>query len=31
MFGALVAKGKGGWDHSALITLIEEWSGDGRR
>jgi 2-hydroxy-3-oxopropionate reductase len=31
MFGALVTKGKGGWDHSALITLIEEWSGDGRR
>jgi 2-hydroxy-3-oxopropionate reductase len=31
MFGALVAKGKGDWDHSALITLIEEWSGDGRR
>jgi len=29
MFGALVAKGRGGWDHSALLTLIEEWSGDG--
>jgi len=29
MFGALVAKGRGGWDHSALITLIEEWSGSG--
>jgi 2-hydroxy-3-oxopropionate reductase len=28
MFGALMAKGRGGWDHSALITLIEEWSGD---
>jgi 2-hydroxy-3-oxopropionate reductase len=26
MFGALVAKGRGGRDHSALITLIEEWS-----
>lgn len=25
MLGALVAKGRGGWDHSALITLIEEW------
>ena len=31
MFGALIAKGRGGWDHSALITLIEEWSGDGTR
>ena len=29
MFGALVAKGRGGWDHSALVTLIEEWSGRG--
>ncbi|MGH3145831.1 MAG: 2-hydroxy-3-oxopropionate reductase [Rubrobacter sp.] len=27
MFGALVARGKGGWDHLALITLIEEGSG----
>ena len=27
MFGALMVKGRGGWDHSALITLIEEWSG----
>ncbi len=27
MFGALMAKGRGDWDHSALITLIEEWSG----
>lgn len=27
MFGALVAKGRGSWDHSALVTLIEEWSG----
>jgi len=31
MFGALVAKGRGGWDHSALVTLLEEWSGDGAR
>ena len=31
MFGALIAKGRGGWDHSALVTLIEEWSGDGTR
>lgn len=29
MFGALVAKGRSGWDHSALITLVEEWSGGG--
>ena len=27
MFGALAAKGRGGWDHSALFTLVEEWSG----
>jgi 2-hydroxy-3-oxopropionate reductase len=27
MFGALMAKGRSGWDHSALLTLIEEWSG----
>jgi 2-hydroxy-3-oxopropionate reductase len=27
LFGTLVAQGKGGWDHSALITVIEEWSG----
>jgi 2-hydroxy-3-oxopropionate reductase len=27
MFGALVAKGRSGWDHSALITLLEEGSG----
>jgi len=27
MFGALMAKGRNDWDHSALITLIEEWSG----
>ena len=31
MFGALATKGRGGWDHSALITLIEEWSGDEAR
>ena len=27
MFGDLVATGKGGWDHSALLTLIEARSG----
>ncbi|MDP9476259.1 MAG: NAD(P)-dependent oxidoreductase, partial [Actinomycetota bacterium] len=27
MFAALEAKGRGGWDHSALLTLIEEGSG----
>jgi 2-hydroxy-3-oxopropionate reductase len=27
MLGALMARGRGGWDHSALITLIEEGSG----
>ena len=27
LFGTLVAQGKGGWDHSALVTLLEEWSG----
>ena len=27
MFGALMAKGRGDWDHSALITLIEDWAG----
>ncbi len=27
MFGTLVAKGRSGWDHSALLTLIEEWAG----
>ena len=31
MFGALETKGRGGWDHSALITLIEDGSGDGAR
>lgn len=28
MFGVLEAKGRGGWDHSALLTLIEEGSED---
>jgi 2-hydroxy-3-oxopropionate reductase len=27
MFGTLAAKGWEGWDHSALLTLIEEWAG----
>lgn len=27
MFGALMAGGRGDWDHSALITLIEDWAG----
>ncbi len=31
MFGALVARGRGGWDHSALLTLIEEGSAGGAR
>jgi 2-hydroxy-3-oxopropionate reductase len=31
MFGALVAKGRSGWDHSALLTLIEEGSVEGAR
>jgi 2-hydroxy-3-oxopropionate reductase len=31
MFGVLEAKGRGGWDHSALLTLLEERSGDGTR
>ena len=26
MFGALVATGRGGLDHSALFTLLEDWS-----
>ena len=26
MFGVLVAKGRGGWDHSSLLTLIEDWA-----
>ena len=29
MYGALVAKGRSGWDHSALLTLIEEGSAGG--
>jgi 2-hydroxy-3-oxopropionate reductase len=28
MFDALIAKERAGWDHSALLTLIEEWAGD---
>lgn len=31
MFGVLEAKGRGGWDHSALLTLLEERFGDGAR
>jgi 2-hydroxy-3-oxopropionate reductase len=31
MFGALIAKGRSRWDHSSLLTLIEEWAGDGTR
>ena len=31
MFEALMAKGRSGWDHSSLLTLIEEWGGDGPR
>jgi 2-hydroxy-3-oxopropionate reductase len=31
MFGVLEAKGRGGWDHSALITLLEEGSGERAR
>jgi 2-hydroxy-3-oxopropionate reductase len=27
MFGSLMATGRGGWDHSALVTLIEDWAG----
>jgi 2-hydroxy-3-oxopropionate reductase len=27
MFGALTARGRGGWDHSALITVLESWAG----
>jgi hypothetical protein len=26
MFGTLVAKWRGGWNHSALFILIREWS-----
>ena len=31
MFESLMAKGRSGWDHSSLLTLIEEWAGDGMR
>ena len=31
MFEALMAKGRSGWDHSSLLTLIEEWGGYGPR
>ncbi|MDP8973976.1 MAG: 2-hydroxy-3-oxopropionate reductase [Actinomycetota bacterium] len=31
MFESLIAKGRSGWDHSSLLTLIEEWAGDGMR
>jgi 2-hydroxy-3-oxopropionate reductase len=27
MLGVLEAKGKGSWDHSALLAIIEEGSG----
>src|SRR5215204_4093067 len=27
MFGALSTRGRGGWDHSALITVLEDWAG----
>lgn len=30
MLGALVARGRGGWDHSALITLLEDLPHAGR-
>ena len=26
MFGALIARGRGGWDHSSLLTLIGDWA-----
>ena len=26
MFEALMVRGRGGWDHSALLTLIEDLS-----
>jgi 2-hydroxy-3-oxopropionate reductase len=29
MFEALMAKGRGGWDHSALLTVIEDWAQHG--
>lgn len=28
MFGSLIAKGRGDWDHSSLVTLLQDWSGD---
>jgi 2-hydroxy-3-oxopropionate reductase len=31
MFESLMAKGRSGWDHSSLLTLIEEWAGAGTR
>jgi 2-hydroxy-3-oxopropionate reductase len=31
MFEALMVKGRSGWDHSTLITLIEEWAGHDTR
>jgi 2-hydroxy-3-oxopropionate reductase len=31
MFGVLEAKGRGSWEHSALLTFLEEASGDGAR
>jgi len=31
MLGVLETKGRGGWDHSALLTLIEEGSRDGAK
>jgi 2-hydroxy-3-oxopropionate reductase len=27
MFGSLMAAGRGDWDHSSLVTLIEDWAG----
>ena len=27
MFEALTTRGRGGWDHSALITVLEGWAG----
>jgi 2-hydroxy-3-oxopropionate reductase len=26
MFEALMATGRGGWDHSSLLTVIEDWA-----
>jgi 2-hydroxy-3-oxopropionate reductase len=28
MFGTLVARGRSDWDHSALVTLVEDWSAE---